>query len=281
MRPKTKLSQHCTIGLTLCGTILLCIPSMHAQGMSSRLPPGIRYGNAVPGPDPLETIQAEAVAAPRIKPQAETISIHELLLPAGAVKEFQRSEKAVRAGDFRSAAEHLQKALQIAPAFVQAHNNLGASYIQLNEYESAVAEFQAAIALDAKIGEPYRNLGLGLFLLRRYPEAEVAARQAFQLDPQRSPARYTLGRILAAEGSGSNEAEQLLRQSVSDFPDARLPLAQVFLNKGVPELAAAELRGYLKSPHADPVKKQAVQSWLTLITRAETKATDKSTKPAA
>ncbi len=109
-----------------------------------------------------------------------------------AIKEFQRSEKAVHSGDFQSAAEHLRKAIQIDPNFVQAHNNLGASYIELNECESAVTEFRKAIDLDSKLQESYRNLGLALFLLRRYPEAEIAARQALQLGPQRGSARYTL-----------------------------------------------------------------------------------------
>jgi len=279
MRPKTKLTAHFAIGLTLCGTILFSTSSMHAQG-ASRLPGGTRYGNALPGLDPLATIQAEVVPPAHIKPQAETISVHELLLPAAAVKEFQRSQKAVHSGDFRSAAEHLRKAIEIAPAFVQAHNNLGASYIQLNEYESAVTEFETAIALDTKIEEPYRNLGLGLFLLRRYPEAEVAARRAMKLDPQHSAARYTLGRILAAEGGGSAEVEQLLRQSVPDFPDARLPLAQVLLNQGATDPAAAELRAYLQSGNADPGKRQAVQSWLAQITRTEAKGPEKNAKPA-
>jgi tetratricopeptide (TPR) repeat protein len=279
MRPKVKQSTRLTSGLALCSILLFSVSSMHAQGMSSRLPAGIRYANVIPGLDPRATIQFEAVAPPHIQPLAETISIHELLLPGGAVKEFHRSEKALRSGDFPSAAEHLQRAIQIAPNFVQAHNNLGASYIELKEYENAVAEFQAAIALDAKIQEAYRNLGLGLFLLRRYPEAELAARQALRLDPQRSPARYTLGRILAAEGSSSTEAEHLLRESTPQYPDARLPLAQVLLNRGAGREAVAELNAYVKSPGASPDKKQAVQNWMNRITQAPGQTTDKNSKP--
>jgi tetratricopeptide (TPR) repeat protein len=279
MRPKAKQSTRLSSGLALCSILLLSVSSTHAQGMSSRLPAGVRYANAIPSLDPLTTIQSEAVAPPRTKPLAETISIHELRLPGGAVKEFRRSEKAVRSGDFAAAAEHLQRAIQIAPNFVQAHNNLGASYIQLKAYESAVSEFQAAIALDAKIQEAYRNLGLGLFLLHRFPEAELAARQALQLDPQASHARYTLGRILAAEGSSSSEAEDLLRQSAPQYPDARLPLAQVLFNRGASREAVAELDAYLKSPGASPDKKQAVQNWMNRVTQAQGQATDKTSKP--
>jgi Tfp pilus assembly protein PilF len=276
MKPKAKRTTQLTIYLALCAMLLSSDSGMHAQGMS-RAPAG-RYENGLPvgsslGPlDSLARIQSWPPIAPRTTPQGETISIHDLLIPAGAVKEFQRSEKAVRSGDFRSAAKHLQRAIQIAPNFAEAHNNLGASFMRLNTYESAVPEFRAAIALDAKIQEPYRNLGLALFLLRRYPEAELAARQALQLDPRRGHAQYTLGRILAAEGSSSAEAEQLLRESLGEFPEARLPLAQVLLNKGATELAATELRSYLKSSKTDQVKRQAVQQWLSRIT--QTKASD-------
>ncbi len=279
MRPKVNQSTRLTSALALCSILLFSVSSMHAQGMSSRLPAGVRYANAIPGLDPLTAIQSQAVAPPHIKPLAETISVHGLLLPGGAVKEFHRSEKAVRSGDFAAAAEHLQRAIQIAPNFVQAHNNLGASYIQLKAYESAVTEFQAAIALDAKMQAAYRNLGLGLFLLHRYPEAELAARQAMQLNPQRSPARYTLGRILAAEGSSSMEAEDLLRESTPQYPEARLPLAQVLLNRGASREAVSELNAYLKSPGASPDKKQAVQNWINRVTQAPGQTTEKDSKP--
>ena len=279
MKPKAKRTTQLTIYLTLCAMLLSSDSGMHAQGMS-RAPAG-RYENGLPlgsslGPlDSLARIQSRPAITPRTAPQGETISIHDLLIPAGAVKEFQRSEKAVRSGDFQSAAKHLQRAIQIAPNFAEAHNNLGASFMRLNTYERAVPEFRAAIALDAKIQEPYRNLGLALFLLRRYPEAELAARQAVQLNPQRTPARYTLGRILAAEGSYSAEAEQLLRQSVADFPDARLALTQVLLNRGAFDQAATELRIYLKSLGSDPAAIQSVQWWLNRITQAQVRTSQR------
>ena len=97
--------------------------------------------------------------------------------------------------------QHLQKALKVDPQFVEAHNNLGASYLQLSRYQDAIGEFEAAIALDEKMAAPYRNMSLALFSLRRYAEAEAAARQALTLSPQQKAAQYSLGRALAAEGS--------------------------------------------------------------------------------
>ncbi len=260
MRLKTNATVRRTMYLALGGMLFCPSSSVHAQGMASRAPAGIRSANELSGSNPFDSIaliSSKPANVPRTTPLAETVSVKELRVPAPAVKEFQRSLKAIRSGDFQSAAEHLRKAIQIDPDFVQAHDNLGLSYVQLSQYENAVSEFQQAIALDTNVQESHRNLGLGLFL---------------QLNPRSNYARYTLGRILAAEGSGSAEAEQLLRQSIADFPDARLPLAQVMLNKGATEEAVAELRTYLKSPDANPAKKQALQCRLAQMTGSDVNA---------
>ena len=278
MKPITRVITRLAMCLTLAGIVLSPGPSVQAQVMSSREAAGARYAKDLPGNngydllDSLGRSSSQPAIVPHTIPRAETVSVQELHIPAPAVREFQRSLKAIHSGDFPSAVAHLQKAILIDPDFVQAHNNLGSSYVQLSQYESAVLEFQQAVALDPASQESHHNLGLGLFLLRRYPEAEIATRQALQLDPRRSSAQYTLGRILAAEGSGSAEAEQLLRQSMVDFPDSRLPLAQVLLNKGKNEEAAAELRTYLRSPDANPARKQFLQCRLAQITGSDVNA---------
>jgi len=74
-------------------------------------------------------------------------------------------------------------------------------------------------------------------------------------------------------------AERLLRESVPQYPDARLALAQVLVNRGAGLEAVAELNAYLKSAGANPDKKQAVQNWMNRITQAQGQTTDKNSKP--
>ena len=206
----------------------------------------------------IPTLDPSRVPNPR-----ETVSTRELLVPPKALKELQRSQSALFSGDVRSSALHLEKALHIYPAYLEAHNKLGARYFDLQEYEKAAVEFQKAINIDPRMSQPYNNLSVALFLLRRYPEAEIAARRALDLDPQNSTARYMLGCVLATEKRSPSEAIEMLRQTEGEFPDARLLLAQVLLRQGAANEAKKELRNYLNVPGVE--KKQRVDCWLARL----------------
>jgi tetratricopeptide (TPR) repeat protein len=249
-----------TMKPALWGLLLFSASSLHAQGMGARVYSGTaRYPNQPSEGDltGLAAIRAQSAPRARVTPPGDLVSVRDLIVPTKAAKEFGRYRKAFQSGYFRSAASHLEKAIQIAPAFVEAHNNLGVTYISLQEYEKAAARFQKAIEVAPDLQEPYNNLGMALLLLRRFPEAEAAARHALDVSPQQSSALYALGRILVMEGSNTAEAVEILSKAATDLPKARLTLAQVLLNRGAVEQAIGELRAYLKNP--DPGKKGVVE----------------------
>src|SRR5262249_38144334 len=93
----------------------------------------------------------------RLPKPGEAISARELLIPGKALKELRRSESALRSGDTRTSAQHLEKALQIYPNYLEGHNSLGSRYIELREYQKAAAEFQKAIDLDPGVMAPINN----------------------------------------------------------------------------------------------------------------------------
>jgi tetratricopeptide (TPR) repeat protein len=194
--------------------------------------------------------------------------MRDLLMPPKAVKELQRSQNALRSGDTRASARHLEKALQIYPHSLEAHNDLGARYIELQEYEKAAVEFQKAIDIDPRVMQPYNNLSVALFLLKRYPDAETAARRALGLEPHDSTSRYMLGCILATEKRNPPEAMEMLRETETQFPDSRLLLAQILIRQGAVDEARNELRAYLSSPGAE--KKHNVERWLAQLAQMPT-----------
>jgi tetratricopeptide (TPR) repeat protein len=219
------------------------------------------HAQTEPPPRPLVPVDAASMPRP-----AESISLGNLMVPPKAVRELQRSQAALQSGDLRSSAEHLEKALQIYPRSLEAHNNLGSRYVALHEYEKAAAEFQKAVDLDPRVKEPFNNLSVAYFLLRRYPDAERAARRALAINPRDSTPRYMLGCILATDKRNPEEAMELLRQTATEFPDARLLLAQTLIRLGKAQEAERELREYLNIPGAE--KKQKVECWLPRLTQS-------------
>ena len=221
----------------------------------------VLYGQDEPPPRPF--VPAVAVDPSRLPIPGDAVSTRELLLPPKVIKELQRSRTAFQSGDVRSSAQHLEKALQIYPYYLEAHNNLGSRYIDLHEYEKAAAEFQKAIDLDSRVLQPVSNLSVALFLLQRYPDAEAAARRALELDPHNSTAQYMLGCILATEKRNPSEAMELLHRTEVEFPDARLLIAQILVRLRLVDEAKDELHSYLKVPGVE--KKQRVECWLARL----------------
>jgi tetratricopeptide (TPR) repeat protein len=244
--------------LIIGGLLLVCTSTLSAQSNPSPSQAADSPTYLNPSTRLLLSLPAGPVAP--TPPPGGPVSARQLAVPRKAVKELERGASAYQAFELQSAVAHLQTAIRIYPPFMQAHNNLGAAYIDLHEYELAANEFRQAIALDAGAAQPYNNLALTLFLLKRYPEAEAAARRALDLNPTAASVRATLGRTLIAQNQNTAEAVDLLRQASAELPDARLSLAQVLIQRCSLDEAAVELRAYLQN--SDPATKQTAELWL-------------------
>ena len=194
-----------------------------------------------------------------------TVSVAELRIPPKATHELEQSVKAYRSGNWRDSATHLEKVLVLYPQFSPAHNVLGRLYVNLHEYEKALIEFEKATIAEPGSAQELHNLSVTLYLLKRYQEAESTARATLEIDPTRPTTRYVLGCALAAEELFTAESVELLRQSTTQFPNARLLLANVLLKRGDVNGAEAELQAYLEVPNAPG--KDGVQCWLAALTR--------------
>ncbi|MFQ5786642.1 MAG: tetratricopeptide repeat protein [Thermodesulfobacteriota bacterium] len=68
-------------------------------------------------------------------------------------------------GDLDRAKEYYEKALEINPAFVYTHNELGKLYLEIGEYQLAVAEFKKAVFGYELYDEAIYNLGIAYLKL--------------------------------------------------------------------------------------------------------------------
>jgi superkiller protein 3 len=198
-----------------------------------------------------------------------TVSVKDLKrkIDPKAAKELHKSQQAAAKGDRQKVIEHLRRAIDRDPAYMEAYNNLGAAYMQMNEFGRAVNEFQKAVELVPDSPMANSNLTVALYSLKRYPEAERAARQALKANPQSKRASLVLGMSLALEKRLPDEALDSLERAAPLFPRARLAAADLLAHQGQRDQAIEELKRYLKSGKVED--RQSVETWLAELQAAE------------
>jgi tetratricopeptide (TPR) repeat protein len=253
--------------------VLLFSSNLHAQGSRQRRPieeEGSINRGAPTFDDPLADIRMRLESSPLpsapVAHNGGAVSVSQLHIPSKAIKEFERSQKAFRSGDIRTSVEHIQKALQIFPDYIDAHNVLGLCFVRFGEYQKALGEHQTALSIDPRVAQTHQDLALTLLLLDQPERAEAEAREALNLDPRSVPARYVLGRALIAQLRATPEALEMLHQSEAVFPDASLVLAQIRFTWGQTDQVIADLRHYLRAP-TDSDNKRKAECWVAQLSQ--------------
>jgi len=245
--------------------------NLQAQGRSRGAWPSATTNDGL-GPldpnDPLGAIRSRVASnsATPMPHAANAVPVSQLRIPSKALREFERYQKAFHSGDVPTSVEHLHKALQIFPDFIQARLALGLRFIQLGEYQKALTEHQTALALDPRSAQAHQNLSLTLLFLNRYQEAEAEARESLDIDSQAVAAHYMLGRALVGQKRFTPEAMEMLRQSENAFPNASLVLAVIHFRAGQTDQTIAHLRHYLRAP-ADADNKQKAECWVAQLSQ--------------
>ncbi|HTW66028.1 MAG TPA: tetratricopeptide repeat protein [Bryobacteraceae bacterium] len=113
-----------------------------------------------------------------------------------------------------------QTALRIDPNYADAHNNLGAIFLQSGRITEAIAEYQAAVRLDPAYADARSNLGIALSRIPdRLDEAAVELETAVRLDPENVGRRAALGNVLLQMPGRIPEAIVQLQTAVRIDPD--------------------------------------------------------------
>jgi len=84
---------------------------------------------------------------------------------------------------YQEAKENLKKAVQIAPDFFIAHNNLGIVYRDMGDYKNAIKEFQLAIKYFPRYVEAYYNLANAYLKVKRNDYALKMFKKVCELGP--------------------------------------------------------------------------------------------------
>jgi tetratricopeptide (TPR) repeat protein len=195
----------------------------------------------------------------RAAPQKNgVIDANAVTLPKEALKHFEKGVALAQSANPTDAIGELSQAVQIAPAFVPAHIELGKVYLKSGRLDLAVDSFTSALRYEPKSFDARINYGIALFAKGSYPEAETSLNEAAKLNATAVTPHYYLGLMYIREkkldpAQKALETGALLKGS-SNFPLLHKYLGGVYLAKNLKAQALKELETYLT---LDPNAKDA------------------------
>jgi tetratricopeptide (TPR) repeat protein len=199
-----------------------------------------------------------------LKPAGETVSTGELdpNIPSAAKKEFDLAADAATQKKSEEAVAHLQKAIDIYPQYLKAHNDLGAQLLIQGKLDEACESLARAIQLDPKAFNPHLNLGMVFVQQHKFSEASAELTKALALESNSASARLYYGLALVGlndvEGA---EKELKIAYNVGGtaYALALFHLGQLYMGKGEREAAVKTFETYLavapSATNAGEVKK--------------------------
>jgi Flp pilus assembly protein TadD len=179
--------------------------------------------------------------------------------PKDAVKQYEKGLAADKAGKQGNAVRYYQRALELAPDFYEARNNLGSAYLAVADFPAARAQFEQVIRLNQSDAAAYFNLGNVCTLTQQYAEAQRYLDEGLKREPGSALGRFLVG-SLYTRTSRFPEAEKALRSAIEADPllaQARLQLVNLYLAQHRREDAALALRDFIKAFPEDSHNAQA------------------------
>lgn len=187
--------------------------------------------------------------------QRHSVSAKQLAVPDSAQREYAAAQKDLEKRDTVSAVRHLERAVEIAPSFAIAWNNLGTIAYQTSSFLRAEECFREALRQEPALYEPLVNLGGVLINLRKLDEALELNVHAVLVRPGDALANAQLGMTYFEVGNSDAALKYLERARQIDpghFSRPQLYLAEIYLRRGDKVNASGMLQDYLTHHPDDP-----------------------------
>jgi len=178
-----------------------------------------------------------------------TVPARQLAIPDKAIRDYEDAQKDLARHDVDSAIKRLQHAVEIAPQFSAAWNNLGTIAYQTRRYTRAEECFRAALEADPEAFEPLVNLGGVLVNLHKLDEAWKYNVYAVLTRPNDALANSQLGMTYFEQGQFDLAEKHFLearRIDPAHFSHPQLFMAEIHLRRGQRQEAAADLEDFLQ-----------------------------------
>lgn len=185
------------------------------------------------------------------------------------MREYEEAQRCLSRRESDRASGHLSRAVEIAPRFVAAWNQLGTIAYQTRRYSEAEVNFRRALDIDPEAFEPLVNLGGVLLNLGRPREAIGYNQRAVARRPNNALANSQLG-LSHFDLNDLDLAEQYLKIAVrldpAHFSHPQLVLAEIYLRRGNRPSALAALRDFLDQ-HPDSPQAAGVREEIASLSR--------------
>jgi tetratricopeptide (TPR) repeat protein len=178
-----------------------------------------------------------------------SVSARQLAIPEKAIREYEDAQKDLARHEVDTAIQRLEHAVELAPQFSGAWNNLGTIAYQTQKYERAAECFRRALEADPQSFEPLVNLGGVLINLHQLEEAWDYNVRAVLVRPNDALANSQLGMTYFGMGRLDLAEKHFLIARQADpahFSHPQLFLAEIHLRRGDKLAAAADLDDFLK-----------------------------------
>lgn len=149
--------------------------------------------------------------------------------------------------NFTAAVTCFQRALALHPKYVDAENNLGLAFLQLNENDKAEEALQTAIDWQGetpKDAQPFLNLGSMFADQSKFDQAVIYLTKAVALAPENPKIHEELARVYTAQQK-LPEAQSELEKAVALAPKIsglHFKLGQIYRKEGLRERAEQEFQ---------------------------------------
>src|ERR1041385_5217075 len=189
--------------------------------------------------------------------RSQIVDIRELRanIPKQALKEYEKAVREMKYNNTQRAIERLEKSIELAPDFYNAHLDLGQEYQKTGRLDAAEQELIGRSELNPHQGPPLIQLGEMYLDKNNFERAAQILLRAIQIAPGSAVAHYTLGRAFY-QLSEYAEAEQAFTRAAllnKDLEAADLMLLQVYVRQGKASLALSQIDVLLhKSPGNSP-----------------------------
>ncbi len=179
--------------------------------------------------------------------------------PPAATKQFEKGLELEQKKKPDGAIAAYRKAIEIAPGFYPARNNLGSALMARGDLAGAEEQFSKVIELSQNDAAPYFNLGNVQLATGRTPLALETISAGLRKEPQSGLGHFLLGSVYQKQGK-ARDAEIEIKRSLELNPSlsrAHLALVNLYMQAQRNDLATEELRHFLKLAPDDPLAPKA------------------------